>query len=373
MHGSGAHAQSSHLAARRRRLVLGSVGLAGAGGAQPAPDVTFGFTGAPEAWVVPEGICSIVVSAYGAQGGDHLYVDGPNGLGGRGGRATATLAVAPGDVLTVRVGGAGESIWRLGTAGGAGGWNGGGDGGSLEDVSPGAGGGGATDVSIDGTVVLVAGGGGGVGGWSVGEAEGGPFGDGGAGGGVVGGVGRAQLASPGGGGSATAPGEGGLNSDGAPSGQPGAPGQGGAGGDGVLRVYDGGGGGGGPPGGGPAHLRRLTGSRLPVSDAPATGRAARLRRRSGPVVSGWRRDRVAERLELADGGFLMAADGCPCLARFPVAQRVEEHSSPTSPPVVEQLLSIEEEEQLVDRGSEAPPPTGKWISARRGSGRPAVP
>src|SRR5690606_19400423 len=51
--------------------------------------------------------------------------------------------------------------------------------------------------------------------------------------------------SPGGGGSATAPGAGGLNSDGAPSGQPGAPGQGGAGGDGVLRVYDGAGGGGG--------------------------------------------------------------------------------------------------------------------------------
>lgn len=83
--------------------------------------------------------------------------------GGRGGRATATLRVTPGAVVTLMVGGAGVDPGPCYAAFGAGGFNGGGDGGVAN--CNGAGGGGASDVRVGGTAlshrVLVAGGGGG--------------------------------------------------------------------------------------------------------------------------------------------------------------------------------------------------------------------
>jgi hypothetical protein len=90
--------------------------------------VTVEFTGFSQ-WVVPAGVTSITVEAYGAQGG--------GSAGGRGGLAKGTIAVTPGETLSVSVG--------TEAKGGVGGWNGGGTGG-FGDVccysGPGFGGGG---------------------------------------------------------------------------------------------------------------------------------------------------------------------------------------------------------------------------------------
>jgi hypothetical protein len=122
---------------------------------------TFGFTGAPQSFTVPEGICRIGVDASGA--GADAY-----GGSGTGGRAIGVIEVVPGEVLTVMVGGRGGEPGLDGT-GGAGGFNGGGQGGSASigpggilAAFPGTGGGGATDIRrgplLDGRL-LVAGGG----------------------------------------------------------------------------------------------------------------------------------------------------------------------------------------------------------------------
>ncbi|MCW2736652.1 Ig-like domain-containing protein [Nocardioides sp.] len=128
-----------------------------------AGTVLFDYVGGEQTFVVPIGIHQIDVDAVGAAGGPTS--DGTPG--GRGARVTATLAVEPGDVLYVRVGGAGLS--------GAGGWNGGGN---PVAGSNGAsfGGGGATDLRTCGASdtdcspldsrILVAAGGGGAGGIS---------------------------------------------------------------------------------------------------------------------------------------------------------------------------------------------------------------
>ncbi|MCB0402094.1 MAG: HYR domain-containing protein, partial [Flavobacteriales bacterium] len=138
---------------------------------------TFNFTGGMQTFTVPAGVTSVTIQAYGAQGGSNA-----GGVtGGLGGYATGTLAVTPGDVLNVYVGGTS-------------GYNGGGTRGNQPCATAVAGnGGGASDVRLNGTAltnrVIVAGGGGGAGGNRV--AGCGRGSGGGGGGGYYGGGGGA--------------------------------------------------------------------------------------------------------------------------------------------------------------------------------------
>uniref|UniRef100_UPI002FE111F5 glycine-rich protein n=1 Tax=Rhabdothermincola sp. TaxID=2820405 RepID=UPI002FE111F5 len=121
---------------------------------------TFTCTGAVQSWVVPAGVTEAVVDLYGAAGGDTT-----TSSGGLGGRATATISVTPGETIQVNVGCRGGDSQI--SAPGAGGFGGGGDGGTryLTFGTSGAGGGGASDIRQGGTSlahrVVVAGGGGG--------------------------------------------------------------------------------------------------------------------------------------------------------------------------------------------------------------------
>jgi hypothetical protein len=207
-----------------------------------AEQVTFEFVGAPQTWVVPDNVTLITIDARGAQGGDNPY--NPPAEGGKGGRVQTTLAVSPGEILTIYVGGRGGDLTSPNTAG-PGGFNGGGAGGidTVDFNAPGGGGGGASDVRQGGDGlahrVVVAGGGGGA------ECCSGAIGGDGGGttgmsGGTVGGG-----SEPGGGGTQSEGGSGGAGCDG--SGTSGILGQGGVGGNGNRA---GGGGGGGYYGGG---------------------------------------------------------------------------------------------------------------------------
>lgn len=120
--------------------------------------LSFAYTGAMQTWTVPAGVTSITIDAYGAGGGTGASGNSSAGAtlggpGGRGSRASGTLAVTPGQVLNIFVGGAGGVS--------TGGYNGGGTGGN----STSGGGGGASDIRYPGTTsgdrLLVAGGGGG--------------------------------------------------------------------------------------------------------------------------------------------------------------------------------------------------------------------
>ena len=127
---------------------------------------TTGADGSAQLFVVPPGVETITVEAWGAQGG------GP--VGGLGGHVRGTVGAIPGEVLVVRAGGR--------PTGAPGGFNGGGN---TVAVAPG--GGGASDVrrgadTVDDRI-FVAGGGGGAGFFHVVAA------DGGAGGGLEGGAG----------------------------------------------------------------------------------------------------------------------------------------------------------------------------------------
>lgn len=191
---------------------------------------TFSFTGAAQALVVPGGVTTVDVDAFGAQGGTGLV----GGLPGSGGETVATVPVTPGETLTILVGGRGGA-GGAGTAG-AGGFNGGAPGGTSP--SSGGGGGGASDVRRGAAAladrIVVAGGGGGSG------ADSGAAG--GAGGGLIGLPGGDVLpCSGGGGGTQAAGGPGGATCDG----PDGASGTAGAGGGGASGVDSGGGGGGG--------------------------------------------------------------------------------------------------------------------------------
>ena len=96
--------------------------------------VTFSFTGAAQTYTVPPGVTSLRVTALGSMGSP--YNNGS--VGGSGGRAEGTLAVTPGEVLTVIVGGRG-AVWTGGSFQ-AGGFNGGGN----SPARFGSGGGGAS-------------------------------------------------------------------------------------------------------------------------------------------------------------------------------------------------------------------------------------
>jgi len=127
--------------------------------AQYKDSVTFSFKGSEQTWVVPAGVTTIHVDAYGAQGG--------SANGGKGGRVESNLKVTPGTKLIINVGSQ--------PAGAEAGYNGGG-----KACGNGHGGGGATDIRIGSSGlearILVAGGGGGAGYGGVGGPGGGTTG-----------------------------------------------------------------------------------------------------------------------------------------------------------------------------------------------------
>jgi hypothetical protein len=192
-------------------------------------NVTFNFTGAAQAWTVPNGVNTITIDARGAQGYG----------GGYGGRTVSSHSVTAGQVLNVYVGGAGGST--------GGGYNGGGNAGTGNTVNNAGGGGGASDVRTTpyglGNRINVAGGGGGVGGWAGGSggSAGAPNGSNG-GSGQGGGGGGATQASGGGGGGGNGVGAGGAGSSG--QGGNGSSGNAAGGGGGGGGYFGGGGGGG---------------------------------------------------------------------------------------------------------------------------------
>ena len=115
--------------------------------------VNFNYTGAVQTWIVPPCVYTINAVVAGAKGG------GANG--GNGARITANIAVTPGQTLYVYCGGMGIQ------GANSGGWNGGGTGHNSTGSSTyrSWGGGGASDIRINGQAlanrVIVAGGGGG--------------------------------------------------------------------------------------------------------------------------------------------------------------------------------------------------------------------
>ena len=122
----------------------------------------FSYTGGIQTFIVPAGITTVTIEAWGAEGG----VDASPANGGYGGYAKGTLAVSPGATLYLFVGGQGQSGSDY-DRNNAGGWNGGGNGGydNSSQTRNGGGGGGASDVRYGGQAlgnrVIVAGGGGG--------------------------------------------------------------------------------------------------------------------------------------------------------------------------------------------------------------------
>lgn len=134
----------------------------------------FNYTGTVQTFTVPPGVTQVVVNAMGATGG----LNGQTVLGctttcgnmadsaGHGGCVVCTLAVTPGMVLDVYVGGRGADATT--SVPGAGGYNGGGAGGLGYIPYASGGGGGASDVRFPPYALadrmVVAGGGGGAGG-----------------------------------------------------------------------------------------------------------------------------------------------------------------------------------------------------------------
>lgn len=183
------------------------------------PGATFTYTGAVQTYVVPTCASQVYIEAYGAQGASGTG----NSQGGLGGYAAGVLPVAPGQTITVVVGGRGARF------------NGGGSGSSSNTIV--AHGGDASDIRFGGTStsnrILVAGGGGGGGvgeGLWLGGAGGGGFcganycggaggrgwGGTGASGGSSGGAGITAFHSGGGGGGGVSSGGGGSCQNGFP-------------------------------------------------------------------------------------------------------------------------------------------------------------
>lgn len=190
----------------------------------------FSYTGNVQQWIVPAGVTSIHMDAYGARGTRGIFGTWPHY--GKGGRVQAVMNVTPGDTLYIYVGGTAL-------------WNGGGNSGR------GSVGGDATDIRIRGTGlinrILVAGGGGGTGAALGGEANS----NAGHGGGLRGQDGTASSGGIhyGGGGSQTAGGNGGCTN--VTCAETGYFGIGGT--SNSMAGYNGGGGGGGWYGGGGGH------------------------------------------------------------------------------------------------------------------------
>lgn len=218
-----------------REWIYATVNVEGPPGTGPSAQTfstTFAFTGGTQPFIVPAGVTSIRIDASGAQGGT-----GRNSTaGGLGGRVEATIAVTPGETLTVLVGGLGQDGGN-----GAAGFNGGGAGGGVGGTS-GAGGGGATDIRRGAGLadrLIVAGGGGASGNRFIGLGGAGGFGGDVTGANGANGTGPGQGVG-GQGGTAVSGGTGG--GAGLTAGTDGALGQGGSGGG---TSFEGGGGGGG--------------------------------------------------------------------------------------------------------------------------------
>ena len=226
--------------------------------AASADTQTFTYTGSSQTWTVPAGVTSASFDLYGAAGGSYTSPF----PGGKGGRATATLSVTPGEAIDVNVGGAAQRF--------SGSFNGGGS----SDYGPGGGGGG-TDIRIGGSAladrVLVAGGGGGTG--NCANSSSNIFPRGGDGGGLSGGDGGSvpRCYSTGGGGGTQVSGgspDGALGQGG--NGTGGGGGGGGYYGGGGGRAGNGGGGGGGGSGYGPEGTTFQTGVRSGDGKAAVT-------------------------------------------------------------------------------------------------------
>jgi Glycine rich protein len=247
---------------------------------QPAPAsaTTFAYTGGEQTYTVPADVNSIHVVAIGAGGGrgeDRADTGEVGGSGGFGDRLEAQLAVVPGQLLFIEVGGSGVDGDGALPNHGAGGFNGGGRSSKgISFIGSGGGGGGATDVrtcsrdaascpeAVDTlhSRLLVAGGGGGGSGQGRGtQATGGGGGSAGVDGVAGQELGCAAATTPGLGGSAGtqalggAGGAGGMtpNNRGGSTGRSGTFGLGGAAiPAGMIDNLTGGGGGGGYFGGG---------------------------------------------------------------------------------------------------------------------------
>ncbi len=245
-------------------LITGSLlTLALASGVAYGQATVFPYTGAPTTYVVPAGVTSVQVEVWGAQGQaltDEQYDESTGGLGGY---AIGNLAVTPGEVLNIYVGGTGNEDVAGFNGGALGGFGTPSDG----DAGRAGSGGGASDIRQGGTGLanrVIVGGGGGGGGrdYVNGTCQPcGTGGNGGAGGGIVGTNGSdpgdpiyGLYFNPGAGGKGGTAVAGGLGGDG-PEGVDGAPGTSGNGGigrDGNYSVASGGGGGGWFGGGGGA-------------------------------------------------------------------------------------------------------------------------
>jgi hypothetical protein len=192
--------------------------------------VNFNFTGSSQSWTVPPCVTSVAVSVSGASGGGTA--------GGLGATITGNILVNPGDIVSIQVGGTGTGM--LPTFGG------GGAGQNSNGFNDSYAGGGASSISVNGSLIIIAGGGGGTG-------SGNENSYGGNGGCPNGTIGETNLGGGGGPGTLTSGGVGGFlwASGGTQSGQSGVLGQGGNGGiDVTYGIGPGGGGGGGYYGGG---------------------------------------------------------------------------------------------------------------------------
>ncbi|MBL1179467.1 MAG: HYR domain-containing protein [Bacteroidetes bacterium] len=145
---------------------------------------TFNYTGNVQTFTVPNGVTSITIEVWGAEGGTNTNDSINCIIGGKGGYAKGDLTVTPGQILEIYVGGRGYS-------GNVGGWNGAGI--ACPQTTTCSKGGGATDVRQGGSTlnhrVIVAGGGGGAE-WS------GCSGTGGNGGGLIGNDGAHPITGP---------------------------------------------------------------------------------------------------------------------------------------------------------------------------------
>lgn len=202
---------------------------------------TFNYTGAVQYYTVPACVTSIIVTCAGAQGGGNTGTS----PGGKGALMKGSIAVTPGQILEVRVGGQGVPL--------LGGWNGGGAGWSGAPTTHPAsnGGGGASDIRVApyglANRSVVGGGGGGTPSQSGQYAI--PGGNGGCVNGFIGG-GSPFTGVGGGGGTQFAPGAGGPAWGAGVIGSPGVGPNGGTGAHDLTFGTSGGGGGGGYFGGG---------------------------------------------------------------------------------------------------------------------------
>jgi hypothetical protein len=111
--------------------------------AGPVSTQTFNYTGSFQNFTVPTGVTTLDIDIAGASGGASWPVNTIS-QGGLGGRVTGSIAVTPGQVLRIYVGGVGEDGAM--NVPGAGGFNGGAVGENFGSSRSGGGGGGGSDI-----------------------------------------------------------------------------------------------------------------------------------------------------------------------------------------------------------------------------------